>query len=50
MNLRRPSLACALAGLSLTLLPITAHADPAAADTPAVAVVRHFLEARAAGH
>jgi len=53
MNMRRPSLACALAGFSLTFLPAPAHADPMptapVADTPAVAVVRHFLAARAAG-
>ena len=55
MNKLRFSYACAAAGLSLTFLPVPSCAEPApaaptaAADTPAVAVVRHFLEARAAG-
>jgi len=52
MNKLRFSCACAAAGLSLTFLPAPARAEPvptAAADTPAVAVVRHFLNARAAG-
>ena len=57
MNTRMPLLACALAGLSLALLPTFVLADPtpaappasAVADTPAVAVVRQFLAARSAG-
>ena len=58
MNTRTSLLVCALAGLSLTLAPISVHADPApaappsasaVADTPAVAVVRQFLAARSAG-
>ncbi len=54
MNTRTHLLAYAFAGLSLALLPASAHADPpptapAAANTPAAAVVRQFLAARAAG-
>ena len=55
MNRLRFSCACAAAGFSLIFLPAPAPAGPAptaptaAADTPAVAVVRHFLDARAAG-
>lgn len=58
MNTRTCLLACALSGLPLALLPALVRADPTPAapsataaqtDTPAVAVVRHFLADRAAG-
>ena len=58
MNTQTSLLACALAGLLPVLLPASVYAAPlpaasppasAAADTPAVAVVRQFLAARSAG-
>ena len=58
MNPRMPLLIYALAGLLLAPLPTFVHAAPvpaapssvsASADTPAVAVVRQYLDARAAG-
>ncbi len=58
MNTRSYFVTCALAGLSLALLPAFAGADPspaaspsapAVADTPAVAVVRQFFADRSAG-
>ncbi len=55
MNLRCRFFACLLCGLMLGLMPSMVKADPVpavsatAADTPSVALVRQYLEARAAG-